>query len=193
MPLRPKVDGFMYNTSLLLLPNRFFPFALGELEVLRRANNYRARWYCVPDDMEGNPTPTTPIGTQPIAAYDTFQFQISVSPASYLWGMMFASLTGGSLATDLQLSIVDSCTGIPLFNDFASGSVASPRSTIQGVTRNSKALPVPLSKPRLILAPGLVNVEIANTTNAARQCQLVLMFAEPCHVLQDYGGCEECR
>lgn len=174
MPLKPKVDGFMYNTSYLLLPNRFMPFALGELEFLRRANNYRARWWAIPDD-EG----------EPIAAYDTFQFQVNVSPGSYLWGMMFSNITNRDLPTNLLVSVVDSCTGIPLFNDFVNCG---------GITTDNfaKNLPVILTKPRLILAPGLVNVEIANRTNASQTCQLVLMFAEPCRVL-DETGCEVCR
>lgn len=167
LTVKPIVDGFMWNTSLLILPNRFGPDALMELEILRRAHNYRARWWCIPDDQG-----------EPIAAYDTFQFQVEVSPGSYLWGMMFQSLTAGSLDTDLLISVVDSCTGIPMFNDFLSGFNLSP-------TFDSKLLPVIMTKPRLILAPGLVNVEIANRTASIRNCQLVLMFAEPCRVFEE--------
>lgn len=174
MPLKPKVDGFMYNTSLLLLPNRFMPFALGEMDFLRRANNYRARWWAIPDD-EG----------EPIAAFDTFQFQVNVSPGSYLWGMMFANITNRDSSGNLLISVVDSCTGIPLFNDFVNAQDTH-------TSNNAKNLPVILSKPRLILAPGLVNVEIANRTSGNINCQLVLMFAEPCRVL-DETGCEVCR
>ena len=167
MALKPIVDGFMYNTSLLLLQNRFFPFALGEMEIVRRANNLRPRWWCIPDEFG-----------EPIAAYDTFQFQVNVAPGSYLYGMMFNNITNPDLPTDLLVSIVDSCTGIPLFNDFVNcGAIAS--------NGNSKMLPVLLTKPRLILEPGLVNVEIANRTGATVNCQLVLMFAEPCRVFQE--------
>lgn len=173
LTVKPIVDGFMWNTNLLILPNRFGPDALMELEILRRAHNYRARWWCIPDD-EG----------QPIAAYDTFQFQVEVSPGSYLWGMMFAMTPGEDVAppappvTNMLASVVDSCTGIPLFNDFLNCGNLAP-------TFNSKLLPVIMTKPRLILAPGLVNVEIANRTNAAMTCQLLLMFAEPCRVFEE--------
>lgn len=166
LTVKPIVDGFMWNTSLLILPNQFGPDALMELEILRRAHNYRARWWCIPDD-EG----------QPIAAFDTFQFQVEVSPGAYLWGMMFATV-GGAAATDLLVSVVDSCTGIPLFNDFVNAGNMTP-------TGNSKMLPVIMTKPRLILAPGLVNVEIANRANQNRTCQLLLMFAEPCRVFEE--------
>jgi hypothetical protein len=98
---------------------------------------------------------------------------------------MFVNITNRDTPTDLLISVVDSCTGIPLFNDFANcGGTSTPN--------RAKMLPVIMSKPRLVLAPGLVNVEIANRTNATRNCQLVLMFAEPCRVI-DEAGCEECR
>lgn len=167
MSLKPIVDGFMYNTSLLLLANRFGPMALGEMEIVRRAHNLRPRWWCIPDDFG-----------EPIAPYDTFQFQVDVAPGSYLFGMMFCVITPGALVTDMLISVTDSCTGIPLFNDFVNcGGVSS--------NFNSKMLPVLLTKPRLILEPGLVNVEIANRTNANRNCQLLLMFAEPCRVFEE--------
>lgn len=167
MALKPIVDGFMYNTSLLLLANRFFPFALGEMEIVRRANNLRPRWWCIPDDFG-----------EPIQPYDTFQFQVNVAPGSYLFGMMFCVVTPDAPVTDMLVSVVDSCTGIPLFNDFVNAGAISSNF-------NSKNLPVLLTKPRLILEPGLINVEIANRTGSTRNCQLVLMFAEPCRVFQE--------
>ncbi len=43
--LRQVVDGFSYNTMLLWQYGRFFPNALAQLDVLRRAVNYRTRWW----------------------------------------------------------------------------------------------------------------------------------------------------
>src|ERR1700679_3819516 len=88
-----KVDGFSYNTELLYLPERYFPNALAEMDVLRRANNYRPRWFTIPDD----------IGV-PVAPYDTYYYQVEVADGSYCWGYQFASLSaippgGGSTAT----------------------------------------------------------------------------------------------
>ena len=65
------VDGFSYNTNLLYLPNRYWPNALAQLDILRRANNLRARWWCVPDDID-----------EPIAAYSTSYFQTDTRRAS---------------------------------------------------------------------------------------------------------------
>lgn len=165
--LKPVVDGFMYNSSLLLLPNRFGPMALEQMELLRRANNLRARWWIAPDP-EGDP----------IAAYDTFQYQCEVAAGTWLWAYMFSAQTPGALSTDLLVSVTDSCTGVPLFNDFANCGVVNSNG-------NSKMLPVILTQPRVFLQPALVNVEIANRTSADRLCQLLLMFAEPCLVFQD--------
>ena len=172
--LRAKVDGFMYNSCLLYLPNRFMPAALTQLETLRRAQNFRARWFCIPDAQ-----------AEPIAAYDTFQYQVNIAPGSYLWGMMFNNLTAPNINSDLLISVVDACTGIPLFNDFVNATIASPGAAGAPPTLTSRNLPVLLTQPRLVLEPGLVDVEIANQTNGSRTCQLVLMFAEPCRVFEE--------
>ena len=71
-----KVDGFSYNTQLLYLPQRYFPNALAELDILRRANNYRPRWFVIPDD----------IGI-PIAPFDTYYYQIEVAGRLSLLGL----------------------------------------------------------------------------------------------------------
>ena len=166
-PLYPKVDGFSYNTSSLLVPNRFFPLALGQLEILRRARNYRARWWTVPADDQ-----------QTIAAFDTIEYQVNVANGTYLYGVMFTALSRAGAVTDFLISVVDSCTGVPLSNDFAGAQFVSSNG-------NSNNFPVLLTQPRLILDPGLVAVEISNRTALESACQLLLMFAEPCKVIEE--------
>ena len=169
------VDGFTYNTQLLYLPNRYFPNALAQLDILRRAANYRPRWFCVPDDID-----------QPIQPYDTLYYQIEMAANSYLWGYSFASISavppgGGSIATtaaDLLIQAVDSCTGVPLFQDFANGGGNHSNFS-------SRALPIILTQPKLILNPGLVNVEISNRTPNTITCQLLLHFAERCRIITE--------
>lgn len=182
-PARPEVtvtlaqivDGFTYNTQLLYLQERYFPNALAQMDTLRRASNYRPRWYCVPDDID-----------QPIQPYDTLYYQIEVLANSYLWGYSFASVsalgpTGSpteTSASDLLIQVVDSCTGVPLFQDFANAAGNSSNFT-------SRAVPIILSQPRLILNPGLVNCEISNRTPNTITCQLLLHFAEPCRIITE--------
>lgn len=165
LPLRPKVDGFSYNVNNLLVPQRFFSYALGQLDLLRRARNFRARWWVVPARGEV------------IAAYDTLQYQCDVANGSRLYGVMFSAVSPSTIA-DWAVSVVDSCTGVPLFNDFVVAQAISGNFATGNV-------PVLLTQPRLILDPGLVAVEIANRSGNDRVCQLLLMFAEPCEVIEE--------
>lgn len=173
--LKNIVDGFTLNAALLYLPNRFFPNALAQLDVLRRAANYRARWHISPDDFN-----------QPIAAYDTLQHQIHVNTGSYLWGWTFAIYTPVANQRPVEVTaignilvqITDSCSGIPFFSDFKTASDMRPNG-------NSQLWPVVLSQPRLILEPGLINIEIANAAATPAYCQLLLHFAEPCEQVEE--------
>jgi hypothetical protein len=175
------VDGFSYNTQLLFLPNRYFPNALAQLDILRRAANYRPRWFCVPDDID-----------QPIQPYDTLYYQIEVSADTYVWGYSFASVSatapGGAptatTASDLLIQAVDACTGIPLFQDFANGGGSHSNFS-------SRALPIVLTQARLILNPGLINVEISNRTPNTITCQLLLHAAEPCRIITEEERAQE--
>ena len=182
--LKQVVDGFSYNTMLLYLQERFFPNALAQLDTLRRAANYRARWFVVPDDID-----------QPIQPYDTLYYQIAVAGRSYLWGYQFSSISatapeGGeqvpvaTTAADILIQAVDSCTGIPLFQDFANGGGLHSDFT-------ARCVPILLSQPRLILEPGLVNVQISNRTANTITCQLLLHFAEPCKVITEEDRIKE--
>ena len=175
------VDGFSYNTQLLYLEDRYFPNALAQLDILRRAANYRPRWFVVPDDID-----------QPINPYDTLYYQIEVAANSYLWGYQFASLSAlnpsgapvSTSATDLLIQAVDSCTGIPLFQDFANAGGNSSNFT-------ARAVPILLTNPRLILNPGLVNVEISNRTPNTITCQLLMHFAVPCKIITEEDRVKE--
>jgi hypothetical protein len=169
------VDGFTYNTQLLYLADRYFPNALAQLDILRRAANYRPRWFCVPVDID-----------EPIVGYDTLYYQIEMAADSYVWGYSFASISATSpagapistTAADLLIQAVDVCSGIPLFQDFANGAGNHSNFT-------SRANPIILTAPRLILDPGLVNVEISNRTANSINCQWLIHVAEPCRVITE--------
>lgn len=169
------IDGFSYNCNNLPLANRYWPNALAQLDVLRRAANYRARWWVVPDPQNN-----------PIAPYDTLYYQLNVSGGTYLWGYVFNSISAtdangspvATTASDLCVQAVDSCTGIPLFMDFANGNGCNT----SGASGN---VPILLTQPRLILDPGLVNIQIANRTGNSINCQWLLLFAEPCLIIDE--------
>lgn len=161
------VDGFTLNTGLLYLPNRFFPNALAQLDILRRANNLRPRWFTVPQESD-----------QPIQPYDTLQYQIDLNPGSYVWALNFTELGRDSGSYDLSVQITDSCTEITFFSDFKNAN---------GLHSNNAVglFPVLCTQPRIILEPGRLNVEIANQGGSARTCQLLIHAAEPCMLIDE--------
>jgi hypothetical protein len=156
------------------LQYRYGPAALAQSEILRRANLYRARWYVQPDDA-----------STPIAAYDTFEGQVQVMAGSYLWGIQYTEFDGVSFTqvagANGVIQVTDACTGIALFGEYVSGNAF----TFFRTSTDFRADIVPhiLSQPRLILAPGLLNIEISNRSTAPLRCQLILFFAEPCVVI----------
>jgi hypothetical protein len=167
----PLMDGFAYNPAIRYTAMNYYPMALAQLEIIRRANLMRPRWFVYPDDQDN-----------PIAAYQTFEYQCSVAPGSYLWAINavtydedYAPVT----SSDILLQLTDSCTGVPLFSDFVTtqGMSVQPDAPV-----NPLGYPTPqlLAAPRLILEPGLVTAEIANRSASAVRTQIVLYFAEPC-------------
>jgi hypothetical protein len=173
--LKHVVDGFSYNDSLQYVSNRYFPNALSQLDILRRAANLRARWFVVPDDID-----------QPIAPYDTLYYQINVAGGSYLWGYSFSSLSAtdpddapvATTAADLLIQAVDSCTGVALWEDFACAKGSHSDYT-------ARCTPILITQPRLVLEPGLVNIQISNRTPNTITCQWLLHFAEPCRLVDE--------
>lgn len=167
-PLR---DGFTYNLSPFAraTPFRYYAAALQNLEVLRRANLYRPRWYVFPDDIN-----------QPLPAYETLEYQISVTAGSYLWGYNFTELDSDQDATtpsNILIQVTEACTGIELFQDFVGGLALSQYQA--SADQRGKPNPQILSTPRLVLEPGLVNLELSNRAATTTYCQLLLLFAEP--------------
>jgi len=127
----------------------------------------------IPDDLES------------IAAFDTFYYQVRTVGGAYLWGYRFSNVTpGGGAPTDALIQATDSCSGVPLFQDYISGGGATVNQ-LNTPDFGARVNPILLSQPRLILEEGLVNVEIANKSAAALTCQLLLMFAEPCRLITE--------
>lgn len=173
--LKQIVDGFSYNTSLIYVPGRYYPMALSQLDVLRRAENYRPRWWVVPQEQD---TPIDPFSTNDI--------QIAVAGDSYFWGYSFCVISATDpdgaptevAAGDILITATDSCTGIPLFQDFSSGS--------NNHSDNSARMqPIIPAQPRLILDPGLVDCSLTNKTENTITCQWLLEFAEPCKIVDE--------
>ena len=175
------IDAFTLNPSIRCRPGYYMASALGSLDVLRRSNTYRPKWYVVPDEEH-----------IAIPAYQTLEYQIRVTPRSYVWGLIvnqFVQEGGGELpiiltqvnADDVWVQITDCCNGIPFFSDFVRGRGFQTLQATATDQRNAM-LPYLFSQPRLVLEPGLVAIDMTNTSNAAIRPQLILFTAEPCEV-----------
>jgi hypothetical protein len=163
---------------MLYLPIVYRASALAQMEVLRRSRGYRTRWYLIPDDLE-----------DPIPAYGQVELQINVPPGSYLWGLAFTIPTtlNATLSTTVcHVQVTDACTETALFSDYVMEQ--NVVSLIPGNGAQNRRNPMILSQPAIIGQPGLVDVEIFNGSTdgstppvgVALNCQLALLFAEPC-------------
>lgn len=169
------IDAFTLNPSIRFRPGYYIASALGSLDVLRRSNTYRPKWYVVPDEEHLT-----------IPAYQTLEYQVRVTPRSYVWAMILNQFTIATPpvqinADDVWCQITDSCNGIAFFSDFVRGRGFQTLQATVTDQRNAM-LPCLFSQPRLILEPGLLGVELANTAAVAIQPQLILFAAEPCEV-----------
>lgn len=170
------IDGFTLNPSIRYRPGWFYGMALGQLDIIRRANTYRPKIYVLPDEYN-----------QPIPAYETREFQVRVTPNSYVWGLLANQFTPSGVPKYSKtqptycVKITDSCTGIGFFEDFVGALAFSGEQATLGDYRNMM-LPHLLTQPRLIMAPGLLAVEIANPDATDLTCQLLIFTAEPCEV-----------
>ncbi len=161
---KPIVDGFTYSLSRTVAADSYYSQCVAQLELLRRANGYRAKWHTVPDDIG-----------EPVPAFGQLEYQVNVQPGSYLWAYMFAITQDTNAPTDIYVQVTDACTETPMFSDYARGSIFAENTSGIGTNRP----PCLLSQPYLIGDPGLINVEIYNKAATDTLCQLVLLFAEP--------------
>lgn len=169
------IDGFTLNPAIRYRPGYYMASALGSMDVLRRANTYRPKWYVIPDEEHAT-----------IAAYQTLEYQLRVTPRSYVWGMILNQYSVAipyaiGNADDVWCQITDTCNGIPFFSDFVRGRGFQTLQATLTDQRNAM-LPYLFTQPRLVLEPGLLAVELANTSAAAIRPQLLIFTAEPCEV-----------
>lgn len=176
--LRPMiVDAFTYMASkdYRKFHYNFRALALEQMDTLRRARGYRARWYVVPDELNRS-----------LAAYQTYEQQVRVTPGSYLWGWSYAEASLAAVDPIAHLRITEQATNIALMDDFVVGA-----SVGGGNTGAIIDAPFMLTEPRLVLEPGFLNVEMTNPSGTVSFPQLVLYLAEPCEYMEYGGGCEQ--
>ncbi len=151
------VDSFTYTTTLRLLQTQYRAGVLAQMEVLRRAKSYKARFYTAPDSL-----------VEPVLAFGQVETQIRAVPGTYIWGLSLYAAT----TTSLKIQVTDTSTEVPLFSDYIQAALMKPSAA-------GGRVPFLLGQPRLITEPGQVNVEIYNDNDTDNIVQLVLFCAEP--------------
>lgn len=169
------IDPFVYTTTLRLLQTQYRASAIAQMETLRRARSYKARYYTSPDPL-----------VDPIPAFSQVETQIRMIPGTYVWGIsLFISINIEEVILPIRVQITDASTEIPLFSDYIKGRLIQ-----QGTGERA---PTILGQPRLISEPGNVNVEMYNDNNTAATVQLVLYCAEPIPVNPDIAEGNHCQ
>jgi hypothetical protein len=168
----PVIDGFIQSTSLLLLPTSYRALQIAQMEVLRRAKGYTARWYTRPT-------------SKAIPAYYQRDDSFTVKPGSYLWGWYFSAVgvTTQAVMVQLYLQISEQDTGLRLISDYATAQCLTNQVVPAFGARGVPRLPFLFAQPRMVSGSGKINVEIYNSTASALQVQLVIFAAEPCQPL----------
>jgi hypothetical protein len=176
--LNTPFDGFTLNPAIRFLPYHFTPMALGQLDTLRRANRYRMKIHALPDDFN-----------QPLAAYETQEFQVQVSAGTYLWGVLFNQFNSSWVKvapSGILWQVTEACNGLQLNSDFCGGQGWTGFMTTPPNAGGS--LPHLLVQPKLFLEPGNIAVELSNIGTTTTRMQLLLFFAEPCVVIEEGEG-----
>lgn len=176
-------DGFCYSGLFGTRPlnhSSWYWSCLANMDDLRlAADSYTPRWWIVPKNFLD---PTNP-GSVNILNGKTVFYEFQVKPGSFLWGLQFGVSDNGFLAAQASLSvIIRQGSDLPLFDrvmtcsGIASGNPADPLNTL------FPAVDL-LWKPRLILEPAQIHVEISNnlepTDPSLINAQLLMLFAEP--------------
>ncbi len=167
----PVIDGFIHSTSLLLLPTSYRALQIAQMEVLRRAKGYTARWYTSPT-------------SQAIPAFYQRDYSFTIKPGSYLWGWYFSAIANQDQPiTNIYLQITEQDTGLRLISDYITARCLTSQIAQPFGARGVHRLPFLFAQPRMISGSGKMNVELYNSTASALQMQFIVFAAEPCQPL----------
>jgi len=145
----------VYLTELVNQPCSYVP----DLRHLM-APGYQPAWHLVPDR-----------GNAAVIGHGKFRAQVTLPPGSYVWAL------GGYSAQPegFKVQITDLGTGTPYFSAPISHAAITGQAAVAGVT-----FPLGiLHKPRLVIEPAVLSVEVQNDSANANQIQMVLFTAEP--------------
>lgn len=170
---RDIADGFTMSASQLLVPTSYRALILGQMDTLRRASAMRPRHYVAPLQTD-----------IPIPAYKQVEYQITVMPGSYVYGLSFAIQAAQlALAQYVHIQMTDIYTESPFFADYPRGInfITDPTSALAvGYPKGTFRAPFLFAQPRIICDPGNIEIEMYNSSNTDLYCQLCVFVNEPC-------------
>jgi len=176
------IDGFCYSGLFGVRPLNglsWYWSCLANLEDLRlAADSYRPRSWVVPKNFT-DPANTNSANIEP---GKTVFYEFQVKPGSFLWGIQFSVFNDDVDQTQFSV-IVRQGSDLPFFDRVLAASAIYAGSPVDAF--NTLKPPVDLlPKPRLIIPPAQLHVEVSNDSDPAEadnavSCQLLLLFAEP--------------
>jgi hypothetical protein len=167
-------DVFFEDFRLRPLCNNYVPLALGHdmLAVRRATGDRRPRVHQIPQDI------ATTIGV-----FSRYEEDVPLIPGTVIWGLQVVrpddDAAGDNDLQNYYLRITDLQTGVQLFSEFLSAVLLDAQNTDSTV--DPDGLPLILPQPLMILAPGMVLVEIGTSgvATAALNFQILLLCSEP--------------
>jgi hypothetical protein len=139
---------------------RYHTHAIEAMRALRHVAGFRPLLYAVPD-----------ISNAAVPAGAPHEAKVTVPPQSYLWAI--AATSSDTDGFDFQIR--DNRNKRDLFGKRTIYLNASGQGSSQGIAHPLFILP----KPRVVLAPGELTIQIFNRAILANTIQIVLYFAIP--------------
>ena len=214
------VDGVALNSAVYPLPYVYQWLCYDAAEAARVANNYKPKIYAIPDQavfpIRVNP-PVTNADNPGMLPFSDYVTQVRMLPGTLVVGMsltlIFFTAPGSYSANafrkpgNFYVTALDDATGIPFFTDWPcelnfnvpvlwqGDGLLPPIQNKQCYV--AKTAWLPLTKPRAVLAPGIISVAMSYKGTPGDiniSPQLILQCAEPCNVMRPGGGnpAEEC-
>ncbi len=142
-------------------PLSYHAQAIEAMQAMRAAAGFQAVRHIVPDVMNAA-----------LVGKGRYEARISLPPQSYVWAFAGTS----DQAAGFKVQIVDLGTKAEWFSQ----PIRWDNLTGQGATPEGLSFPLYiLPKPRLVLEPGLLSVQVTNLAAVANPIQLVVFTAEP--------------
>lgn len=196
------VDTYAHIPQMIPNNYNYYSLCAEAFMALRQANNYRPKFYSLPDPTIWGPNNISQNGMPPFSDYYT---QARMIPGTMILGFTLglqASAGAFSRQNNFYVEITDDGSGLPFFVGWVSETqfmVPVLYNDTTGIT--ARAIPtqkfpwMPLVKPRPVADPGIVSIGFCAkytgfSVSPNIQPQLTVICAEPCNLPRNLKECE---